>query len=66
MGVVTYLIGIIQVKYKASGAVNFLMTITPATHHERSIHMHIVTRKIQANKALEDDRPARERGGEED
>lgn len=31
---------------------NFFMALIRRTHHQRGIHMHIVTRKIQTNQAL--------------
>ena len=41
------------------------MTLSRSTHHKRSVHMHVVTREIERDKSLKHDRPARERGGEE-
>ena len=62
----TYLVRIIQVQDPASRFVDILVTIVRTSHRKSCVHMNVVTRKIQRNQSLEDERPAWESGREED
>jgi hypothetical protein len=50
---VAYHIGVIYLHRPRPVLANFFMALICCAHHQCGIHMHIVTRKIQANQALE-------------
>lgn len=52
-------------QHPATAGVNFLVALVGTTHAQGSIHMHVVTGKIQADQALEDNRPAGPGGAQE-
>ena len=62
----SYLVGVVQVQDIATATINLLVAPARAAHHQRGVHVHVVAREIEGDEALEDDRPARESGGEED
>lgn len=49
----TYLVRIIQVHNPAPTRADILMTLPLPTHRKGRIHMHIMTRKVQTDEALE-------------
>lgn len=42
------------------------MTCVIPAHGQRSVHVNVVTREVQGDQALEDDRPPWKRTGEKD
>ncbi len=60
-----YLVRVVEVQNVATATINLLMTLARSTHHKRSVHMHVMAREIKRDKSLKHDRPARERGSEE-
>jgi len=45
--------------------IHLLMTLTTPAHRQRRIHLHIVTRQIQTNQSLKQNRPPRKCACEE-
>lgn len=62
----TYSVGIVEVQELASRLIYFLVTLIGSSHTQRSIHVHVVTGKIQADKALKQESPSRKRGAKKD
>lgn len=62
----TYLVRVIKVQDVRTALIHLLMALSLPTHNKRRIHMHIMTRQIQRNQTLENNRPAWESGCEED
>lgn len=61
-----YLVCVVEVQKPALALVNVLVARICASHNHRCVHMDVVAGKVQSNQALEDDRPAREGGRQED
>ena len=61
----THLVRVIQMENPTPALIHLLVTAR-TRHRQRRIHVHVVARKIQADEALEQQRPSRPRGAEED
>lgn len=66
MLVCTYPICVVKIQYPASVLINVLVARFRAAHDERGVHVDVMAGKVERDQALEDDGPARERGGQED
>lgn len=60
-----YLVCVIQVQDPAARLVHLLVALA-VTHDQCSVHVHVVTGQVEGDQALEDQRPARKGGGQED
>lgn len=61
-----YLVRVVQVQDVATAAIDLLVALARAAHHQCGVHVHVVAGEVEGDEALEDDGPAREGGGEED
>lgn len=57
---------IVEVQDFAPARIHILMALVRSSHGQRRVHMHIMTRQIDTDQGLEDDRPARPGGAKED
>lgn len=57
---------VVEIQYPTPPRIHLLMAAASAAHGQRGVHVHVVTSKIQADQALEQDCPGGFRDGEED
>jgi hypothetical protein len=65
-GSATYVVRVIHLQHPTPTLIHLLMALPTPAHTQRSIHVHIMARQIQANQALENDTPSREGARKED
>lgn len=56
----TYLVGVVKTQEPVLALIDALVTGIGARDNKSSIHMHVVTGKIESNQPLENDGPSRE------
>ena len=62
----TYVVGVVLPQDPATALVDALVAAVAAAHAQRRVHVHVVTRKVQGDEALEHNTPAGEGLGQED
>lgn len=53
-----YLVVVVEMQQTAAALLDFFVALAAVTHGERGVHVHVVASEVQADEALEEQRPS--------